>query len=77
MTQEALLAYAHILKALTDLSAFEDYRFMPVTRDMSQGMRTLLYKYLDGNAIVKVGAMPEGVAGESPLVKLNRSMRQA
>jgi len=40
-------AYAAILKRLTDPANFEAYRFMPITRDMSAGERTLLYKFLD------------------------------
>ena len=40
-------AYALILKRLTHPANFEDFRFMPVTRDMSAGQRTLLYKFLD------------------------------
>ena len=44
-------AYAHVLKRLTDPANFEAYRFMPVTRDMSPGARTLLYKFLDGEQV--------------------------
>jgi hypothetical protein len=40
-------AYAPILKRLTDPANFEDFRFMPVTRDMTPGERMLLYKFLD------------------------------
>lgn len=39
--------YAAIVKRLTAPSAFENYLFMPVTRDMTAGQRTLLYKFLD------------------------------
>jgi hypothetical protein len=39
--------YTAILKRLTARSAFEHYRFMPITRDMSAGMRSLLYAWLD------------------------------
>ncbi len=40
-------AYAKILKKLTDPNAFESFRFMPVTRDMTAGERSLLYAFLD------------------------------
>jgi hypothetical protein len=40
-------AHAAAIKRLTDPAAFESYRSMPVTRDMSIGERTLLYKFLE------------------------------
>ncbi|HXC56151.1 MAG TPA: hypothetical protein VNU97_12710 [Rhizomicrobium sp.] len=40
-------AYGAVLKRLTDPAHFEDFRFMPVTRDMTGGERKLLYKFLD------------------------------
>jgi hypothetical protein len=40
-------AYAHILKRLTDPANFENFLFMPVTRDMTPGQRGLLYRFLD------------------------------
>lgn len=40
-------AYANIIKTLTDPVNFENFRFMPVTRDMSNGQRTLLYNFLN------------------------------
>ena len=40
-------AYGALIKQLTDPAHFEWYRFMPVTRDMSAGERTLLYRFLD------------------------------
>jgi hypothetical protein len=36
-----------MLKQLTDPANFENYLFMPVTRDMSRGERALLYNFLD------------------------------
>jgi hypothetical protein len=41
-------AYAPIIKRLTDPANFEHYRYTPITRDLSPGQRTLLYKFLDG-----------------------------
>jgi hypothetical protein len=40
-------AYATIVKRLTSPANFESFRFMPITRDMSAGMRSLLYRWLD------------------------------
>jgi hypothetical protein len=40
-------AYTQILKRLTSPANFELFRFMPITRDMSAGMRSLLYAWLD------------------------------
>jgi hypothetical protein len=37
-----------MLRRLTAKSNFEGFRFMPVTRDLTQGQRTLLYAWLDG-----------------------------
>lgn len=44
---EQIRAYTAVLKRLTDPAAFEHFRFMPITRDMSAGMRSLLYAWLD------------------------------
>jgi hypothetical protein len=49
-------AYGGILRKLTDPANFEAYRFMPVTRDMTAGERTLLYAFLD--APLDAGAQP-------------------
>ncbi|WP_298468548.1 Ig-like domain-containing protein [uncultured Erythrobacter sp.] len=43
-------AYAPLVKRLTDPSAFEDFRYMPVTRDLSPGQRTLLYNWINSPA---------------------------
>ena len=45
-------SHGALLKRLTDPARFEDYRFMPVTRDMTTGERTLLYKFLDATELV-------------------------
>jgi hypothetical protein len=71
-------AHAGILKRLTDPARFESFRFMPVTRDMSKGERTLLYKYLDAPADV----VPQAAAAPAaPLSRnraaLSRAMRRA
>ncbi len=50
-------AYTAILKRLTAPTSFEHFRFMPITRDLSAGMRTLLYAWLDS---------PQDAAAELP-----------
>jgi hypothetical protein len=50
-------AHAKILKRLTSPANFELFRFMPITRDMSPGMRSLLYGWLDS---------PSDAAAEMP-----------
>ena len=64
-------AYAQILKRLTDPANFEDFRFMPVTRDMSAGERTLLYKFLDD-----VHAVKRAVEHRPNFADLSRAMRR-
>lgn len=49
--EQQVKAYAAIIKRLTDPTAFEEFRFMPVTRDLSPGQRSLLYRFLDGEDI--------------------------
>lgn len=52
-----IAAYAPIVRKLTARANFESYRYMPVTRDMSDPLRQLLYAWLDnptgadGNAL--------------------------
>jgi hypothetical protein len=40
-------AFGPMLKKLTDPDNFELYRYMPVTRDMTDGERRLLWTFLD------------------------------
>jgi hypothetical protein len=49
--EEQVKAYAKIIKKLTDPANFEDFRYMPVTRDLTPGQRTLLYNFLDGETL--------------------------
>ena len=51
--EQQVLAYAPLIKRLTDPANFESFRFMPVTRDLTPGQRTLLYNFLDGGGAVK------------------------
>ena len=70
-------AYAKILKKLTDPANFESYRFMPVTRDMTQDERSLLYRFLDGDGekLAELEAAPVEEAVSQ--AELSRKMRQA
>lgn len=69
-------AYGPTLKRLTDPANFENFLFMPVTRDMTAGERTLLYAFLDARtdaAAPKLAATaPAGDSG----VSLSQSMRR-
>ncbi len=68
-------AHAQILRALTHPSNFENYRFMPVTRDMSAGKRALLYKFLELDHEPEAGAGPHKTEGRS-FAELSRAMRR-
>jgi hypothetical protein len=74
-------AYAPVLRRLTDPGFFENYTYMPVTRDMTTGERTLLYAFLDGPQDDQrpAAAMLRGEAPAKPplrnLAKLSRAMR--
>lgn len=65
-------SFAAILHRLTDKTNFESFRFMPVTRDMTAGERTLLYAFLDGTGtlMAAVEASPQ-----RSLERLSRAMR--
>lgn len=68
-------AYAPVLKQLTDPANFEAYRFMPVTRDMTPGERTLLYAFLDAPASAAGAEMAEAPAQKPRLRNLERMSR--
>jgi hypothetical protein len=40
-------SFAPMIKKLTSPASFENFRYMPVTRDLTPGARTLLYNFLD------------------------------
>jgi hypothetical protein len=67
-------AYANVLKRLTDPANFEHFRFMPVTRDMSAGERTLLLKFLDAPEVA-TAAKPVTPQTRS-FTELSRAMRR-
>jgi hypothetical protein len=67
-------AYAILLKRLTHPASFENFRFMPVTRDMTAGERTLLYKFLDAP---EPAAQPTAQAPQRrTFAELSRAMRR-
>jgi hypothetical protein len=70
-------AYAPVLKQLTDPANFEAYRFMPVTRDMTPGERTLLYAFLDSApaAALEMAEAPAQKPRLRNLEKMSRAMR--
>ncbi len=83
-----VLVYGPAIKRLTDPAAFEDFRFMPVTRDMSPGARTLLYNFLDGvqaaapaeastslRAPAPATAEAAPAPAPSPLTRMSQAMR--
>lgn len=43
-------AYAPLIKELTSRARFDDFRYMPVTRDLSRGQRALLHRWCDAVA---------------------------
>lgn len=61
-----VLRYAAVVRRLTDPAAFEHFRFMPVTRDMTGGQRRLLYQFLDGAGVVSASL---AAAGGMPAAK--------
>jgi hypothetical protein len=74
-------AYGAVLKKLTDPAHFETYRFMPVTRDMTEGERILLYNFLDAPLSEGARALTAGPAASPPkpalpeITRLSRAMR--
>jgi len=72
-------AYGPLIKRLTTDGAFEHFRYMPVTRDMTAGERTLLYNFLDGgDGAALAAAAPKETAAEEETMsfaELSRKMR--
>ncbi|MCC7248724.1 MAG: hypothetical protein IT473_08875 [Lysobacter sp.] len=44
--EQQVRAYRNVIRTLTDPANFENFRYMPVTRDLTMGQRTLLYNFL-------------------------------
>jgi hypothetical protein len=51
--EKQVRSYGPLIKRLTDPANLEMYRYMPVTRDLTQGQRALLYRYLDSPPILE------------------------
>jgi hypothetical protein len=60
-----VIAYAPLLFKLTDEAAFENFLYMPVTRDLTPGERTLLYNFLR-NPPQPAAAVPEALLAAAP-----------
>ncbi|MGH3871784.1 MAG: hypothetical protein ACRDSR_09790 [Pseudonocardiaceae bacterium] len=59
-------AYARLVRRLTSRERFDDYGYMPVTRDLSQGRRTLLHAWCDavtGEVTAPRAAVPKDLFG--------------
>ena len=72
-------AFAPILRRLTDKGNFESFRFMPVSRDLTQGQRTLLYAWLDSDkahpAATLAATAPEATPEALSNVEKSRALR--
>jgi hypothetical protein len=72
-------SYGALIRKLTDKAAFENYRYMPVTRDLTRGERTLLYNFLDSpaqTAVLESSAPEDAQPPQMPnFAALNREMR--
>ena len=74
---EQIRTHAAILKRLTDPNAFEHFRYMPITRDMTGAMRALLYAWLDSPKDVEA-ELPSRVqlVGKALRIPVTPSARQ-
>jgi hypothetical protein len=78
-----VISFAPLIFKLTSAAAFEHFRYMPVTRDLTPGARTLLYNFLNNPpAPAPKAAMLGAEQAEEPaakekvnFAKLNRNMR--
>lgn len=71
-------SFGPLLKRLTGPDAFEHFRYMPVTRDMTPGQRTLLYRFLDSPAPTPKAVEPlaaEETEGQPSFADLSRGFR--
>jgi len=59
-SEKQVRAYGSLIRKLTSPSAFENFRYMPVTRDLTAGARTLLYNFL--------GEVPEQSRAAAPMM---------
>ncbi len=68
-------AYRGIIRALTDPANFERFRYMPVTRDLTRGQRTLLYNFLGFTTASLEAQRADDSAAKVDIEALSRSMR--
>jgi hypothetical protein len=66
-------AYRSVIEKLTDPANFESFRFMPITRDMTIGQRTLLYQFLSGGT--QLAAAQQSPTEGVDIHRLSRAMR--
>jgi hypothetical protein len=59
-SEKQVRAYGALIRKLTSPAAFENFRYMPVTRDLTAGARTLLYNFL--------GEVPEQSSAAAPMM---------
>lgn len=60
--EQQVRAYGPLIKRLTDPSNFELFRYMPVTRDLTAGQRTLLYNFLNTPSAAELATRPDAAA---------------
>lgn len=68
-------AYGKLIRRLTDPAAFENFRYMPVTRDLTVGQRQLLYAFLDGGTAPRALAEAAATPPQPDFASLSRAMR--
>ncbi len=60
--EQQVRAYAGLVRRLTSRDRFDDYTYMPVTRDLTRGQRTLLHRWCDEvTGDVMAGDAPDAV----------------
>jgi hypothetical protein len=57
--------YAPLIRSLTARERFDDYRYMPVTRELSKGRRTLLHNWCDAVTRPEADLGPAAATAES------------
>ena len=68
-------SYAGMIRTLTDPANFERFRYMPVTRDLTRGQRTLLYNFLGFQTASLAAQRADGAPTTVDIEALSRSMR--
>lgn len=68
-------AYGKVIRSLTDPANFENFRYMPVTRDLTRGQRTLLYNFLGFGTAALTAERAAPAAPKIDSQALSRAMR--